>query len=181
MRRPKAECVVRTVETPLGPLLAGSLPGGICLLEYTWRDRLEPQLSRLRRHLDCETADGSNPHLAQLERELTDYFLARRRDFAVPLIIGGTPFQERVWRALLDIPYGTTRSYDELSRIVGAEGAQRAVGHANGSNRIAIVIPCHRVINKSGKLGGYGGELWRKQALLGLESGRPLLDFDEKN
>ena len=89
---------------------------------------------------------------------------------SVPVAMAGTPFQERVWAELLRIPYGQTRSYEELARAVGAPGAQRAVGLANGSNRIAIVIPCHRVINKSGKLGGYGGELWRKKALLALET-----------
>jgi AraC family transcriptional regulator of adaptative response/methylated-DNA-[protein]-cysteine methyltransferase len=177
MTRTRLQCVVQTIETPLGPLLAGALPHGICLLEYTRRERLEPQLTRLRRHLDCDTADGASPHLTRLEAELAGYFAGTRRDFTLPLVLAGTPFQERVWRALLEIPYGATRSYEQLSQVVAAEGAQRAVGHANGSNRIAIVVPCHRVINKSGNLGGYGGELWRKQALLGLEAGRPLLDF----
>ena len=81
----------------------------------------------------------------------------------------GTPFQERVWAELQRIPFGETRSYEDLARIVGAPSAQRAVGRANGMNRIAILIPCHRVINKDGRLGGYGGLLWRKEALLHLE------------
>ena len=90
-------------------------------------------------------------------------------EFRVPIIYPGSPFQTRVWDGLLQIPYGETRSYEELARTVGAPGAQRAVGHANGQNRISIVIPCHRVVNKNGRLGGYGGGLWRKQYLLDLE------------
>ncbi len=83
----------------------------------------------------------------------------------------GTPFQVSVWKGLLRIPYGKTTSYEQLARRVGRSGAQRAVGTANGRNPIAIVIPCHRVVNKSGRLGGYGGGLWRKQFLLDLEQG----------
>lgn len=129
----------------------------------------------LRRHFGKEIAQGGSPHLAALRLELDRYFAGALRAFTVPLVIAGTPFQQRVWTALRAIPYGETCSYEALAETVGARGAQRAVGHANGQNRIAIVIPCHRVINKSGKLGGYGGELWRKQALLRLERGERLL------
>src|SRR5207245_2176076 len=87
----------------------------------------------------------------------------------VPLVYPGTPFQQNVWSGLLTIPYGETCSYEDLARVVGSPQAHRAVGTANGKNRIAIVIPCHRVVNKGGKLGGYGGGLWRKQYLLDLE------------
>ncbi len=87
----------------------------------------------------------------------------------MPLVIRGTPFQERVWRRLLQIPFGETLSYEGLARAVGCPGAQRAVGRANGDNRLAIVVPCHRVVQKDGQLRGYGGGLWRKQFLLDLE------------
>ena len=102
----------------------------------------------------------------------------RRESKAVFGSVGypGTPFQERVWNQLLRIPYGQTRSYEDLARQIDSAGSQRAVGHANGLNRIAIVIPCHRVVNKDGKLGGYGGGLWRKQFLLDLEQGVRRLD-----
>ena len=173
-------CAIETIDSPVGPLIAGSVDEGICLLEFSDPKRLEPQLDTLRRQLTCEVEHGGSTHLDRLQRELDAYFAGRSRRFDVPLVIAGTAFQERVWRALLEIPFGTTVSYEALARTVGADGAQRAVGHANGSNRIAIVIPCHRVINKNGKLGGYGGELWRKQALLRLESGGRLLDFDAR-
>ena len=114
---------------------------------------------------------GRNAHLRLLERELHQYFEGTLREFTVPLVLRGTPFQERVWRALLAIPYGTTRSYAEIAERIGSSGAQRAVGTANGRNRIAIVIPCHRVINAGGALGGYGGGLRRKEFLLELERG----------
>jgi O-6-methylguanine DNA methyltransferase len=106
----------------------------------------------------------------RLERELDDYFQGRSTRFGLPLLYPGTPFQERVWSALLRIPYGSTWSYERLALEIGNPDAQRAVGTANGRNRISILIPCHRVINKSGALGGYGGGLERKQMLLELEA-----------
>src|SRR5207237_2748973 len=92
-----------------------------------------------------------------------------RREFHVPVTYPGSPFQRAVWEQLLRIPYGETRSYEDVARALGTAAAQRAVGRANGQNRIAILIPCHRVVNKDGRLGGYGGGLWRKQFLLELE------------
>ncbi len=114
---------------------------------------------------------GTNDHLENLKGQLDGYFARTLRDFRLPLLYPGSPFQTRVWEELLRIPYGETRSYEAIAQAVGAPGAQRAVGRANGQNRIAIVIPCHRVVNKGGKLGGYGGGLWRKQFLLDLERG----------
>jgi AraC family transcriptional regulator of adaptative response/methylated-DNA-[protein]-cysteine methyltransferase len=102
-------------------------------------------------------------------QELAQYFSGTLRTFTVPVIFRGTPFEERVWRQLVQIPYGTTCSYADLARQIEAPGAQRAVGRANGMNRIAIVVPCHRVVNSDGKLGGYGGGVWRKHWLLALE------------
>jgi O-6-methylguanine DNA methyltransferase len=103
----------------------------------------------------------------------------QRERFDLPLAIRGTPFQEQVWRALLEIPYGATWSYRDVATRIGLPGATRAVGTANGMNRIAIVIPCHRVVNADGKLGGYGGGVWRKQFLLDLERGQRRLDSRE--
>ena len=91
------------------------------------------------------------------------------RQFSVPIAASGTEFQKRVWEELRRIPYGTTRSYEEMAAAIGAPKAVRAVGRANGLNRIAIVIPCHRVVSKDGQLCGYGGGLWRKKFLLDLE------------
>ena len=112
---------------------------------------------------------GSHKHLELLQVELEGYFAGSLRSFSVPLTYPGTPFQRRVWEQLLAIPYGETRSYQELAIAVGKPKAVRAVGRANGLNRISILIPCHRVINKDSRLGGYGGGLGRKQYLLNLE------------
>src|SRR5262249_48693727 len=115
--------------------------------------------------------------LAQLKDELRRYFAGTLRAFRVPLHYPGTTFQRRVWEGLLEIPYGETRSYEALAEAVGCQGAQRAGGRANGQNAVCIVIPCHRVVNKGGKLGGYGGGLWRKRFLLDLEQGQRLLQM----
>ena len=161
--------VVSWFESPLGPLVGAANQDGICLLEFTDRRMLETQFQTLKRLFTCAIVPGENKHLRTLKEELNGYFAGQLQQFTLPLIYPGTPFQQRVWNELLRIPYGETRSYEDLARRVGSAQAQRAVGTANGKNRIAIVIPCHRVVNKGGKLGGYGGGLWRKQHLLDLE------------
>ena len=160
------------LRTPLGPMIAAATSRGVCLLEFTDRRRLEAQLETLGRRLRLPLVPGEHTALERLKLELAEYFAGKRRAFEVPLHVDGSPFQERVWRELLQIPYGETRSYQDVAVKVGSPDAVRAVGTANGMNRIAIVIPCHRVVNKGGKLGGYGGGLWRKQRLLGLEQGQ---------
>jgi AraC family transcriptional regulator of adaptative response/methylated-DNA-[protein]-cysteine methyltransferase len=157
---------ITRVETPLGPMLLGATEEGVCLLEFTERPMLATQLRRLAQRLDCVFLPGTNEHAARLEGELEEYFAGRLREFTTPLLFLGTEFQRRVWRALGTIPYGETRSYAEQARMLDAPGAVRAVARANGDNRIAIVIPCHRVIGADGKLTGYGGGLWRKEWLL---------------
>jgi AraC family transcriptional regulator of adaptative response/methylated-DNA-[protein]-cysteine methyltransferase len=160
------------IRTPLGPMIAAATNRGVCLLEFTDRRMLEAQLDTLGRRLKLPLVPGEHPLLDRLKTELAEYFAGARRSFEVPLHVSGSPFQERVWQELLRIPYGETRSYQDVARTTGSPEAVRAVGTANGMNRIAIVIPCHRVVNKGGKLGGYGGGLWRKQRLLGLEQGQ---------
>jgi AraC family transcriptional regulator of adaptative response/methylated-DNA-[protein]-cysteine methyltransferase len=168
-----SECIVTSwIESPLGPLVAGANSKGICLLEFSDRRMLEAQLTTLHNRFKCAIIPGSNEWLEKLTVELQEYFAGKRKEFTVPLVYPGAPFEERVWNGLLRIPYGETRSYEALAVEIGAPKAQRAVGRANGMNRIAIVIPCHRVVNKDGKLGGYGGGMWRKQRLLDLEHGR---------
>ena len=101
--------------------------------------------------------------------QLEGYFAGERTDFDIQLDLRGTDFQRRVWKALLTIPYGETRSYGDIADQIGAPGSARAVGLANGRNPIAIIVPCHRVIGASGSLTGYGGGLHRKRMLLELE------------
>ena len=160
------------IETPVGPMMAGSVRDGVCLLEFAG-DRVQGEVQDLTQRLHVTVEDGLTGHLRLLTRELNDYFAGELKRFTVPLVAPGTAFEEAVWQDLCRIPYGETISYTELAARVGKPSATRAVGSANGRNRIAIVIPCHRVVNSNGKLGGYGGGLWRKERLLELEGARP--------
>lgn len=133
---------------------------------------LEAQFKTLRWLYTVPMVPGSNEHLKQLEDELNRYFEGQLKRFTLKVNYPGTPFQKKVWSRLQSIPYGATCSYQEMAQAVGTPKAVRAVGTANGKNRIAIVIPCHRVVNKNGNLGGYGGGLRRKEYLLKLEGGK---------
>jgi methylated-DNA-[protein]-cysteine S-methyltransferase len=156
----------RTFDSPIGRLLlAGDDRGLRFLLFTTGRHAVEPQS-------DWQPDDG---HLTEAAGQLSAYFAGRLRQFDVPVAPDGTEFQRRVWAELQRIPYGETISYGELARRLGNPKAVRAVGLANGSNPISIVIPCHRVIGSNGSLVGYGGGLPIKQALLALERGQSSL------
>lgn len=157
------------IETPLGPMIAGATEAGICLLEFTERRMLEREMEQLAAALDTGFVTSTERHHEHLKTELEEYFAGASCAFTVPLVYPGTAFQKKVWSQLLRIPYGETRCYEDLARLTGSPGAARAVGRANGMNRIAIVIPCHRVINKDGSPGGYGGGFWRKKYLLDHE------------
>jgi AraC family transcriptional regulator of adaptative response/methylated-DNA-[protein]-cysteine methyltransferase len=112
---------------------------------------------------------GRTRPIEQIEREIGLYFEGKLHAFTTPLHFLGTPFQKQVWQELLQIPYGETRSYSEMAAAVGRPSSYRAVAQANGANQLAIVVPCHRVINANGDLGGYGGGLSRKEWLLARE------------
>jgi AraC family transcriptional regulator, regulatory protein of adaptative response / methylated-DNA-[protein]-cysteine methyltransferase len=155
--------------TPLGPMLAGATNKGVCLLEFMDRRMLNTQLKILTRRLNCNFTPGSNKYLDQLANELKEYFKGTLNKFTVPLVTPGTEFQNSVWNTLIKIPSGETISYEELAKRIGNPAAVRAVAKSNGDNRIAIVIPCHRIIGKDGNLTGYGGGLWRKKYLIELE------------
>jgi len=161
----------RQLTTPLGPMLAIASDSALHLLEFSDRRMLATQLQRVRKLFGAVITPGPSSVLDQTAAQLEAYFAGTRREFTVPLALKGTPFQEKVWRQLLRIPYGETRSYEALARTIRHAGAQRAVGTANGCNRIAIIVPCHRVIRSDGTLSGYGGGVWRKQRLLELEGG----------
>jgi AraC family transcriptional regulator of adaptative response/methylated-DNA-[protein]-cysteine methyltransferase len=165
-----ADLWLRRMPTPLGTLLAGATPAGIALLEFADPMRLRRAGAALRSHFGEDWVAADHPWLRQLESELSAYFNGRRHRFEVPLVFPGTPLQQSLWQALTEIPFGERRSYEQMAAQLGVPGAVRAVGTCNGINRLAIVVPCHRLVNKGGGLGGYGGGLWRKQRLLELES-----------
>ena len=139
------------------------------MLAFIDSDRIEKQLRRLQKLFRAELITGRNPHLNALSCQLEEYFAGSRKEFDLVVVALGTPFQQAVWKELITIPYGETVSYQEEAERIGRPTAVRAVARANGANPISIVIPCHRVIGKNGKLIGYGGGLWRKQWLLDLE------------
>lgn len=208
--------VLRRLATPLGPMVAAATDEALCLLEFADRRMLPLQLRRLKHRQAGTVVPGDNELLATLERELAEYFAGRRREWTVPLAARGTPWQERVWERLQEIPYGGTTTYGALAAELGSgaggstggaapnealgrtpggapdaapQGSSkpardaapgrapgrssgpgaRAVGRAVGDNRIAILVPCHRVVGADGALTGYGGGLWRKRRLLEIE------------
>jgi methylated-DNA-[protein]-cysteine S-methyltransferase len=158
--------VYRAIDSPVGPLLLTGTAEALSRLAFVreGRPRIDPSWQ----------PDEAGV-LAPIERELAEYFSGRLQRFRTRLAPHGTPFQQRVWQALCDIPYGQTTSYGELARRIDAAKAVRAVGAANGANPIAIIVPCHRVIGANGSLTGFGGGLPTKRALLDLEQGKTRL------
>ena len=159
-----------TIETPLGQMVACATDLGICLLEFHDRKMLNTNLNSLKKRLKLDIHSGDHPFIRLAENEINEYMAGHRKIFEVPIVMTGTPFQEKVWSELLSIPFGHTRSYQYQAVALGNSSAVRAVANANGANKIAIIIPCHRVIGSDGELTGYGGKIWRKQRLLELEN-----------
>ncbi len=172
--RGSTRVVVNRLTTPLGPMVAAANDEALCLLEFAERRMLATQIDRISRHLGAHFVPGDSAVLARTQTQLDEYFSGHRQRFDVPLALPGTEFQRAVWTELRTIPHGATRSYAEQARAIGRPTAVRAVGRANGDNRIAIIVPCHRVVGAGGELTGYGGLLWRKRALLALEQGEAL-------
>lgn len=168
---PEQKIVCQNLPSPLGEMIAGATDEGVCVLEWHDRGGVEHIKQRVEKRYRLGVQPGNNGHLDQLEKELAQYFSSTLRKFTTPLAVTGTAFEQTVWRQLLTIPYGETRSYGQIATALGKPGASRAVGRANGANYVSIVIPCHRVIDASGNLHGYGGGLWRKKKLLELEAG----------
>jgi methylated-DNA-[protein]-cysteine S-methyltransferase len=157
----------RHLDTPVGRLLLARDGAGLRLIHFDGHSGVGADL-QVGPSPDWSHDDAA---FGDVVSQLGEYFDGRRRQFDLPLAPAGTPFQQRVWSALLDIPYGDTISYGELASRIGRKSASRAVGLANGSNPLPIVIPCHRVIGANGKLTGYGGGLAIKERLLAHERG----------
>jgi len=161
--------VRRELSTPLGLMVAVAGDAGLVLCEFSDRPMLPTQMERIAKLCGSMPVEGTHPYLDQTQRELDEYFAGTREEFTVPLVIDGTPFQMSVWQQLLKIPFGRTTSYDAIATRIDRRGGARAVGRANGDNRIAIIVPCHRVINSDGTMSGYGGGKHRKRWLLDHE------------
>lgn len=168
---------ITRIETPVGEMVAGATDDGVCLLEFHDRKILPSEFDDLTKLLETTIEEGENKHLKALRKQLKEYFEGGRKEFSIPLVIPGRPFQQAVWKELQNIPYGATRTYMEQANALKSPESVRAVANANGMNRIAIIIPCHRVIGSDGHLTGYGGGLERKKWLLDHEkkySGQPV-------
>ena len=150
----------------LGPMIAIADEKALYLLEFVDRRGLEREVERLRAKTKSAIIPGHTQPIGSIENELKKYFEGILIEFKTPLFFLGSPFQKRVWEELKKIPSGETRSYSEIASGIGQPTAFRAVANANGANQFAIIIPCHRVINTSGELGGYGGGLTRKKWLI---------------
>ncbi len=157
------------LETPLGIMLAAGDDDSLYMLNYVEQSSMERKVAVIQRKLQARLEIGDAPAIKSVTREMREYFAGKRRDFETPLAMTGTSFQTRVWEELRRIPYGETISYADLAKRINKPAAFRAVAQANSQNPLAIVIPCHRVINNDGGLGGYSAGLDRKRWLLDFE------------
>ena len=161
---------LKQIETPLGTMYGGANDAGICFIEFIDRVKLDKELLRLNKELNAPIEKAEHAHLTLLEEELDGYFNKRKTGFTVPLHLTGTAFQRSVWQSLSGIPYGKTSTYKQQAIGLNQLPAIRAVAAANGQNKHAIIVPCHRVVGSNGKLTGYAAGLHRKKWLLDFES-----------
>ncbi len=157
------------LDSPLGPMLAISDDQALYLLEFIERRGLEKEIERLRIKLKAVIIPGRTSAIDLIEKELAEYFSGKLKTFRTPIHMLGSPFQKTVWQELMRIPYGQTKSYLAQADAIGKPTAFRAVANANGANQLAIIIPCHRIINSNGNIGGYGGGISRKRWLINME------------
>ncbi|SLC86236.1 O-6-methylguanine DNA methyltransferase [Mycobacteroides abscessus subsp. abscessus] len=157
------------LSTPIGRMISLSDSNYLYLLEFMDRRGLEKEIEKLRNKHNARIIPGNTSINDKLEEQLEYYFKKELKEFTIPLFKEGSPFQKKVWDILISIPPGKTTSYQEIANKLGNKNLVRAVGNANGANQISILIPCHRVINANGDLGGYGGGFERKEYLLSLE------------
>ncbi|MCK4920415.1 MAG: methylated-DNA--[protein]-cysteine S-methyltransferase [Bacteroidales bacterium] len=157
-------------KTAVGELILGSIDNKLCLCDWRYRKMRTSIDTKIQEALNAEYIEGSSEIIETTKSQLNEYFLGERIKFDIPLLLIGSDFQKTVWNALLQIPYGTTETYQGLSKRLANEKAIRAVASANGANAIAIIIPCHRIIGSDGKLVGYAGGLGAKNKLLNLEN-----------
>ncbi|WP_122072172.1 bifunctional transcriptional activator/DNA repair enzyme AdaA [Pseudophaeobacter sp. EL27] len=168
--RKEALLLADWIDTPLGAMIAISCQHQLHLLEFADRKALPREMQRLQKAQPGGVGFGRPEPTQQIAAELADYFTGTQARFDTPLALHGTAFEREVWRYLLQIPAGETRSYSQIAQELGRPSATRAVARANGSNQLAVVVPCHRVLSADGSLTGYGGGLWRKQRLIEIET-----------
>lgn len=165
-----SDCLyVGIIETPLGPMLAAVNSKAVCHLEFADHCELGTCYTELNRRWNLPVVPGDNQVMRDLRTQLREYFQGRRKRFNLACSLVGTSFQQRVWRELQQVTFGQTTNYAAIANRIGVPSAVRAVARANATNRVYLIVPCHRVIAKDGALSGYGGGVWRKRMLLDLE------------
>ena len=160
---------IQYYNSPCGELVLASMDDELCLCDWNGMPCAERNLRRIRRYVNKDFRKETSPVIEQTKRQLDDYFAGNRKEFDIQLHTFGTDFQNRVWKALLDIPYGKTRTYMEIAKSIGNAKGVRAVAQAIGANSIDIIVPCHRVIGSNHSLTGFSGGLDKKRFLLELE------------
>jgi len=158
-------------QTGIGELLLGSFGGRLCLLGFGDKETRRTVDDWIRKKLDARFVEKNDEILEKTRKQLDEYLNGNRKEFDIPLLMVGTDFQRRVWKALMRVPYGATSTYGQIAEDIASPRAVRAVGNANRTNPISIIVPCHRVIGSNGELIGYGGGLSLKKWLLRLEQG----------
>lgn len=164
------DIAIQYYPTAYGELILGVYQQQLCLCD--WRDRKMRSTvdDRIKRHVQADYVIAEHPLIDETIQQLSQFFAQTRTTFNIPLLLLGSDFQQKVWRALIEVPYGTTATYLALSERIGNKKAVRAVANANGANSLSIIVPCHRIIGSNGQLTGYAGGLPAKEKLLALES-----------
>ena len=167
-----SEIIVQNYKTSLGELLIGVVDKQLCLLDWRYRRMRKAVDARLQKYFECQYTEGTDPLVEETKAQIDSFLAGSRKTFDLPIAFAGTDFQKRVWEYLITIPYGETRSYGQMAEDLGDIKAVRAVASANGANSMSLIVPCHRIIESNGGLGGYAGGLPAKKKLLELESGQ---------
>ncbi len=167
-------------KTKIGELLIASYEGKICILDFAYRKMRQTVDSRIKKLLDAEFIEDEDEIICEAKKQVDEYLAGERKKFTLPLLLVGSDFQKQVWNALLEVKYGETASYGDLAKMIDNPKAVRAVASANGANAIALIVPCHRIIESNGELGGYGGGLPIKKRLLNMEDKHTPMTDDQK-
>ncbi len=157
-------------KTKIGELILGSYDEKLCLLDFRYRKMRLTVDNRIKRYLKVDFVEQEDDIIAKTKKQIDEYLQGQRKEFTIPLLFVGSDFQKQVWQELLKVGYGETTTYLDIAKRINNPKAVRAVASANGANAIGLIVPCHRVIESSGKLGGYGGGLSVKKLLLNIES-----------
>ncbi len=156
-------------KTKIGELILGSYGNRLCLLDFRYRKMRTTVDNRIKKHLKADFITQEDEIIIETKKQIDEYLQGERKVFSIPFLTLGSDFQKQVWTTLLEVNYGETATYLDIAKQINNPKAVRAVASANGANAIALIIPCHRIIQSNGELGGYGGGLSVKKRLLNLE------------